>query len=509
MPTPVHAGRLNEVLEGYDLDTTQYLVECFTEGFKLGYEGTGRGITSPNLKSVSEHPEVVKEKIKKELNKGGIAGPFETPPFEKFWVSPIGVVPKKQAGKFRITHHLSYPLHESVNAGIPDHKAVVHYASTDDAVQLIKRVGRQAWLVKLDIEAAFKIVPVHPQDYYLLGFSLDGKIYYDKTLPMGCRSSCAIFETLSTAMEWVAIKKLGIEAVSHILDDFLLISRTKERGETARKKFESLCQGLGVPLAPDKTEGPTKCLSFAGIELDTENMEARLPNDKIEKCKEKIMEALGKNKVTLRELQSVIGLLNFACKVVRPGRAFLRRLINLTIGFVKPFHHIRMTKTAKADLYTWLSFLQKFNGKSFFLSDEWLSDTSLHLYTDASGPLGYGAVFGSNWFHGVWPIHWKGKNITLLELFPIVAAVIKWAPMFKNSRVIMHTDNMALVHILNATTSKDPLIMVLVRKFVVSCMLNNVQVKVEHIPGVKNVLADKLSRQQVQEFQMLAPWADE
>ena len=85
-------------------------------------------------------------------------------------------------------------------------------------------------------------------------------------------------------------------------------------------------------MAPEKTEGPSPFLSFAGIELDCSMNEARLPQEKVRKCLLAIRSLLGRKKVTLKELQSLIGLLNFACSVVTPGRVFLRRLINLTIG---------------------------------------------------------------------------------------------------------------------------------------------------------------------------------
>ena len=66
-------------------------------------------------------------------------------------------------------------------------------------------------------------------------------------------------------------------------------------------------------MAPEKRVGPSFVLSFAGIELDTMKMEARLPEDKLAKCRSLILEFLTKKKVTLTKLQSLIGLLNFTC----------------------------------------------------------------------------------------------------------------------------------------------------------------------------------------------------
>ena len=143
-------------------------------------------------------------------------------------------------------------------------------------------------------------------------------------------------------------------------------------------------------------------------------MEARLPPDKTAKCQTLISTFLRRKKVTLREIQSLLGLLNFACSVVVPGRAFVRRLIDLTKGVKFPHHFIRLNKSSKADLALWQSFLDDFNGRSFFLNDAWHDSLSLNLYTDAAGSLGYEGIFGSEWFFGAWPDEWKQLNITIL-----------------------------------------------------------------------------------------------
>ena len=283
--------------------------------------------------------------------------------------SQISVFPL--SALFRMIHHLSYPKGASINDGIPPEFSSVKYASVDDAISHIQRQGKGCAMAKTDVRSAFCIVPVHPSDYPLLGFQWKEKWYYDKTLPMGCSSSCQIFEDLSTAMEWVGKNKLQIPNIVHILDDFLIIDKSLDTCGTKLNRFLQFCHELGVPMAEEKTVGPAHVLTFAGIELDCLKHEARLPREKVEKCREVIIQFLSRKKVTLKELQSLIGLLNFACSIIKPGRVFLRRLINLTIGVVRPMYFIRLTLKVKNDLRIWQQFLTSFNCQSLFLEEVW------------------------------------------------------------------------------------------------------------------------------------------
>lgn len=217
-------------------------------------------------------------------------------------------------------------------------------------------------------------------------------------------------------------------------------------------------------MAREKTMGPSQILSFAGIELDTCLMEARLPPDKLAKCKTQLSDFLARRRVTLKEIQSLTGLLNFACSVVRPGRAFLRRLIDITLGLRAPHHRIKLNRQVKADLRIWLAFLDEYNGKSLFLDDIWLTSDKLNLFTDAAGSLGFGAVFGNNWCYGEWPTEWQNRNIALLEFYPIVLSLYLWGDQLSNQCVLLFTDNEALVYVINKQSCKDASLMHFVRK---------------------------------------------
>ena len=362
---------------------------------------------------------------------------------------------KKTPGEFRLIHHLSYPRGSSVNDGIsPDHTSV-SYATISDAIWHIKAAGRGCFLAKTDVKNAFRIIPSRPLDYGLLGMRWRNLYYYDRCMPMGCSSSCKTFETLSTAMEWIAQNKLRINHIIHLLDDFLIIAKSRSLCQDQLHLFLDLCSYLGIPIAPEKTCGPATTLSFAGIELDSVSFEARLPLDKIDKCLGLIANFLTRKKVTLREIQSLTGMLNFACSVVVPGRAFLLRLIDLTVGIHSPHLYVRLNREVKADLQLWQPFLTSFNGRSFFLEDVWDSSDKLELYTDAAGSLGFGAVFGRKWRYGQWPDNWLHQNIAMLEFYPIVLSLYLWGHQMRNRCILFLMDNEALVYVINKQSCKD------------------------------------------------------
>ena len=331
----------------------------------------------------------------------------------------------------------------------------------------------------------------------------------DAVLPMGCASSCRIFEAVSTALHWIAIDKLGATAVVHYLDDFLFLANSYEKCKKDLQSFIKLCSLVGVPLAANKTVGPSTEMEFVGITLDAVRREARLPVDELKRCEAMLSKFMNCTKVTLSELQSLIGILSFACSVILPGRAFIRRLIDLTIGIVKPYHRIRLTKQVKLDLAVWLKFWEEFNGKSVFVYGSWQTSNLLQLYTDASSNCGYGAVYNTDCFFGTWPKYWLKYNIMVLELYPIVAAVAVWGYKWKNKKICFFTDNEALVAVINKQSSRERHAMTLLRKLVLYCLKSNIYFIAKHVPGSNNVLADKLSRLQLAEFRQLAPWAKE
>ncbi|KAM4023529.1 uncharacterized protein ACNLHF_028199 [Anomaloglossus baeobatrachus] len=250
-------------------DKAEVLWLGFGEGFRIPAPDFVVPGATRNLLSAYQHSAVVAEKLGKEVALGRMAGPFQAPPFPDLVVSPLGVVPKKEPGKFRLIHHLSYPRGRSVNDGIPAELCSVVYTSFDEAIRWVKKCGKGALMAKTDIESAFRLLPVHSDCVRLLGCFWEGAYFVDRCLPMGCSISCAFFETFSSFLEWVVRDVSGLSALVHYLDDFLCVGPA-DSAQCAGilATVEWVADRFGVPLAPEKTVGPTTSLSFLEHKAD-------------------------------------------------------------------------------------------------------------------------------------------------------------------------------------------------------------------------------------------------
>ena len=136
-----------------------------------------------------------------------MAGPFQSLPIPNLRISPIGTVPKKDGG-LRIITHLSYPQGNSVNSFIDPELASVQYSSFDQVVEIVSNLGKGALMGKMDIKSAFRLIPVSPSDFDLLGIQFNDQYFIDKCLPFGCSISCSVFEKFSTFLHWLTVQKV-------------------------------------------------------------------------------------------------------------------------------------------------------------------------------------------------------------------------------------------------------------------------------------------------------------
>ena len=404
------------------------LLKGLEDGVRIGFHPNSRcRPAASNLLSACIHPEVVQRYLDAEVACGNVAGPFSAEQLPAaIMYNRFGVIPKpNKPGKWKLIVDLSYPQGSSVNDGISTTDSSMVYSSIDEAAKYITSLGKGALLAKIDICNAFRIIPVHPADSHLLGMQWDGQVFIDQQLPFGLRSAPLLFNAYADALEWI-LRKRGVQNIIHYLDDFLVVgSPGTTQCQSFLEMMQSTCAELGVPLAGDKVEGPTTSLTFLGIQLNTNSMEASLLSDKLDRLCLELAEWQDKKSCTRKDLEHLIGVLQFAIKVVPHGRPFVRRMIDLMSVTKVAYHHIRLNRDFRSYLAWWKTFVDTWNGISFLQLTRQLVP-SVNVFTDASGSFGFGAIWGTLWLQGQWPTEWSQTNIMIKELVPVVVACAMW-----------------------------------------------------------------------------------
>lgn len=481
---------------------------------RLGYNGPATPrLACENLLSASLASTTIDEDLAAEARLGRIAGPFATHPLPNLICSPLGSVAKKNSSKRRRIHHLSWPRGgDSVNAFIED--MACSYQTFDDAVAMVLRLGRGCYLAKIDIKAAFRCIPVHPDDWCLLGMFWRGQYWVDLRLPFGLKSSPAIWERYATAIQWIAHHEQIARWLIHYVDDFLLAEKTKRACISSTLGFLKLLQDLGAPPAPEKLELPATQMLFVGILLDTVNLTASLDEARVREILGLLTSFSKKSTCTLKELQSLLGKLHFASRGVRAGRVFTNRMLELIRNHARK--HLRgkplvLPDGFQKDIAWWLEFLPTWNGISILGDLTWRSSDSLHLYTDASG-WGFGAVLGNQWMHGPWTAAEKasaskarGLDMSFLEFLALFKAIATWGDQWKGMRIVFHCDNEACVEVINNQRYRADSLGDMLRSSYMIAAHHQFEFRAAHIPGMSNTLADLLSRDQVAAFRISHP----
>jgi len=402
---PMPGGPLNQ--QGSRRQTSQYpeplvidaILGICRFGARIRYQGRRDGIhIHPNLSSAADSPEVVTANIAEEREKNRLEcyPTLATVP-ESFTASPLGLVDKSNDSKRRI-HHLSYPAHDLsfVNAGIPQQYGTIAYSSVTQAILAIQKFGTGCLMVKRNFECAFRHIPISPLDMPLLGFHWQDKFYSERFLVFGLRTAPYLFNLFAEVFHWILLQELTTQGlpveIVHYLDNFLIILPPNQKLETYSRGFTGLSWEVGLAIKISKNQEGTVA-EFGGVELDTNQMEIRLPTKKLQKARTIAQTASMTTSFSLLELQTITGYLNFVCIVVHLGRAFLRRLYNMELYFPNISRHYRRRVSAEAhkDLTWWAQVLKGVPVRSI---REEMRDI-VCLWSDASGTKGLGAYYTS------------------------------------------------------------------------------------------------------------------
>ena len=377
---------------------------------------------------------------------------------------------------------------------------------------------------KCDLKSAFRILPLFVEDRaWLIMMAKDpktGKKYYfiEKNLPFGASISCALFQEFSDSLQHITEHLIGEkDRVTNYLDDFLFIALLEIRCNQIMETFVEMCKTINCPLSPEKSEAASLLMIFLGVLLNGFWHCLALPEEKRTKALNQLQKVVSKRKATIKEIQSLTGLLNFLTRAIVPGRVFTRRMYSkLKItdsngNKLKQHHHVYLDSEFKSDCHVWIQFLthnkEQVLCRPFIDLEMFATSDELDFFTDSSGTIGYGCFFDGRWTYGIWSSQMLSlePSIEFLELFALCAVVFTWEDRLSNTRIVIFCDNQLVVSMVNNTTSGCKGCMRLLRLLVLNNLKFNRRVSVKYVKSADNILAESVSRCKWNTFWKNAP----
>ena len=329
------------------------------------------------------------------------------------------------------------------------------------------------YFAKIDLANAYRSVKLHPSNFKATGLKWQFKgektftYLIDERLPFGAAKSPEIFNHITQAVR---------EIMAQSYDECL---------ETLNELLR-LLRKLGFHINYSKIEGPTCELVFLGILLNSVNMTLTIPEPKLTEIETSMKRFLVSRKVSKRDIQSLVGKLNWVTQCIYGGRFHLRRLINKSNKLRKPWHR---TRDMKLDLLWWLSFMRTFNGTMPMVDCRPATPVSI----DACKLAG-GAFYHGDFVHTPWTKELLSLPINYLEVLALEPAVVRWAPLWRNKKVYIHCDNVTACSIINKGSCKNSQVMDSLRRVFWYSAVFNFRLRAVYYRGVSNRLADGASR---------------
>lgn len=474
-------------------------------GFPIGFEGSVEDCHTKNHfwqyknhKGATEYSEDIHKYIQKESRYGAIIGPFKNNPFkEKIVISPLNSVPKKDTSERRIIMDLSFPKGHSVNDFIDKDKYLeeeckVIFPKVDDFVELIKSKGQGCLLYKRDLKRAYRQISIDPKDLHLVSFIWNKHIFCDSVLSMGLRSAANICQRTTNAISYIMLQ-IGI-AILNYLDDLAGAER-KENAKFAFFCFGEILKKCVFEESAEKAFPPSEIMSFLGILFNTLTMTIEITTERLQEIRKLIQLWLNKDSASLKQVQSLLGKLNFIAACVKPSRIFVARLLNWlrSIYGSSNFLHT-IPHYVKKDLIWWNNFLPLYNGISMMEYENWSKPDA--IFSSDSCLTGCGGFWNGFYFHTQFPaeILEKHFHISVLEMLAVIIALKLWGARFKGLRIVIYCDNKSVCDIISSGKSRSEPLQDCLREICYLASIHQFEIKAQHLTSEQNRISDLLSR---------------
>ena len=452
----------------------------------------------------SENKVKMDQIVDKELAEGMISVSSQEP----ICVHSLRAVPKGNGGIRHITD-CSRPKRLAVNYHCDKLFREFSFKNVNNVIEML---SQDDFMTVIDIKAAYRAVPIKPEHRKYQGFSwpLNGenRWFVENRLCFGLRLGPMYFNFFSNFI-YDKLASMDVNVVNY-LDDFIAVAPTESACASSQRIIVDLLRYLGFHIAFDKLVNPSTCVTFLGIVIDSCRMELRLPPGKIEKLRGMLLDNLSKKRISKKELESLGGMLSHCSTIIRGSKVFCRRVYALYKEIVnKNARFIVIPDNVKADLQWWLKFSSYFNGTAKIVVESYefpmVSDSSLR---------GFAAYLGVDWLAGTWqddyfvnlcspcnhvvsrPLaeRFDKNNINVLELWPIVQGIKRWANLLRDKSIYVFTDNTQVMFMLLNGNSSNVTCYHWLRELFWLTAIYNIVIIPRYINTKSNLVADTLSR---------------
>jgi ribonuclease HI len=363
-------------------------------------------------------------------------------------------------------------------------------------LETLASIVRQGdYLIKIDLKDAYLHVPIHESYRKYLQLCVAGKRYQFKAMPFGLNIAPQAFTRILKAA-LLPLRKSGIRMVAY-LDDICVIAKSKEEALKHGLKVTAHLEKLGFIINQKKTcLIPKQCREFLGLLVDTTNMTLAVPSEKMKRIKREAKKISHSETWPLRKLAATIGLLNSVCRALRIGRLMTRYLLRDVRKALQPDNiwdnrKVKISEEARSELRWWTDHMEQFNGRPLITPTH-----SKELWTDASG-TGWGAVCGKEVTQGVWSGEEKILSSNQRESLAILRGLEAFRHQLRGHVVKIHSDNMTAVsNVGHQGGTHSTTILELTKKIWEFALKNKMWLKIQHIKGADNILADQASREE-------------
>ena len=415
----------------------------------------------------------ITQEVKRMLDCGAILQLNEPP----LICSPIHAVPKKN-GKFRLVIDMRY-----LNSHL-----VVPKFKMEGLDTLSKMVEADDYMFTVDLQDGYYHINMHKSAIRYLGFQWQGNYYTYKVLPFGLAISPLVFSKIMHSIV-SHLRQLGHRILVY-LDDFIGLTRNKSM--VLKKVFLKLLRNLGLHISLEKSSlNLEQEKEFLGLLVRTINrLMFHVPHKKKVEVAKEISRMLKRRMEPLpaRRVARVAGLCISLSKAVGPTRLLMRNLFKDLNQKSNWEAKVLLSEEAINDLIWWKEVMESWDGK-FVIP----SRADVTIYTDASNS-GWGGALEGKSARGFWTPAMMNESINYREMMAAFMTILAFKEDLRNKVVLLRTDNISTVAYINKMTGQSDPLYNLGRAIANLSKELNIELMAQHIPGVENITADRLSR---------------